>query len=583
MNLTDESFQVGHMQASANERARLRCRRAKELQEAGKYAEACDALGELWQGTLHRPCLEGLEAEARAEVLLRAGALAGFVGSARQTGGAQEFAKNLISESSALFAAASKAEREAEALRELAYCYWREGAFDEARVMLHESLARLTDGSGEEKAQTLLRLAIVESSATRYRDALDLLQEAAPLFDASANHAKRGTFHMELAVVLQTLYESERRKDYAERALIEYAAASFHFDEAEHARYRAAAENNLVHLLLRCGRYAEAHEHLDCARRLFASLRDAARVAQVDETRARLLLAEGRAAEAEAAARAAVEAHEGGDEQAILAEALTTHGVALARAGRNSEAREVLRRASATAERAGVLEGAGLAELAALEELNDLLPHAEALALYASADELLAHTQHPETLTRLRAAARRLLATARAAHAGGGTEQTDGGGTQTLAARFAADACARYGKRVRFTAGALAAMGRLALAGGADELRSLIERTVERAADGATVEAGAVETVALRQLTEGADFIDPWANFSFKGEVKCFEERLIERALHDARGRVSHAARLLGFRHHESLNWRLKNRNKGLLPARTPARRRHRSIIRKFD
>ncbi|HEY9284682.1 MAG TPA: helix-turn-helix domain-containing protein, partial [Pyrinomonadaceae bacterium] len=119
--------------------------------------------------------------------------------------------------------------------------------------------------------------------------------------------------------------------------------------------------------------------------------------------------------------------------------------------------------------------------------------------------------------------------------------------------------------------------------GNADELRALVERTVGRADDGTIIGASAVETLALRHDTGGADFADPWAGCSFKDEVKRFEENLIERALHDARGRVSHAARLLGFRHHESLNWRLKNRNKSLLAARTPAAPRRRSIIRKFD
>jgi transcriptional regulator with PAS, ATPase and Fis domain len=101
------------------------------------------------------------------------------------------------------------------------------------------------------------------------------------------------------------------------------------------------------------------------------------------------------------------------------------------------------------------------------------------------------------------------------------------------------------------------------------------------AGDGSTIEADAVETVALR-LTGKADFADPWANFSFREEVQRFEERLIEKALRDAQGKVSNAARLLGFKHHESLNWRLKNRNKGLLSARTPAKPRKRSIIKNF-
>jgi transcriptional regulator with PAS, ATPase and Fis domain len=148
-----------------------------------------------------------------------------------------------------------------------------------------------------------------------------------------------------------------------------------------------------------------------------------------------------------------------------------------------------------------------------------------------------------------------------------------------IAAHFIREAMTRQGKRVRFTPGAIEAMCRLPLPGNARELRSLIERTMLAASDGSTIEADAVETVALR-LTGKADFADPWANFSLKEEVQHFEERLIEKALRDARGKVSNAARLLGFKHHESLNWRLKNRNKGLFAARTPVRPRKRSIVK---
>ncbi len=59
-----------------------------------------------------------------------------------------------------------------------------------------------------------------------------------------------------------------------------------------------------------------------------------------------------------------------------------------------------------------------------------------------------------------------------------------------------------------------------------------------------------------------------------------FEERLIELALKEAKGKLTCAARLLGFKHHESLNYRLQNRNKTLQSARKPATARKRSIIR---
>jgi transcriptional regulator with PAS, ATPase and Fis domain len=150
-----------------------------------------------------------------------------------------------------------------------------------------------------------------------------------------------------------------------------------------------------------------------------------------------------------------------------------------------------------------------------------------------------------------------------------------------IAEHFIREAMRRQDKRVRFTSEAIEAMCRLPLRGNARELRSLIERTTLAASDGSTIEAEAVETVALR-LSGKADFADPWANFSLREEVQRFEEHLIEKALRDAEGKVSGAARLLGFKHHESLNWRLKNRNKSLLAARTPVKPRKRSIIKNF-
>jgi tetratricopeptide (TPR) repeat protein len=574
MNLTGELLNSDRYTTSRDEQARRCCLRAKEMQDAGEYEEARIALGGLWQTLGERPNTEGFGDLTGAELLLRAGALTGFLGSSQRIEGAQEAAKNLISESTTLFRAAGESVREAESLRELAYCYWREGAHDEARVVLNEALKLLPEGCDEQRAQTLHRLAIVESSATRYHDALDLLNQAAPLFESSGDDTQRGKFHVELAVVLDFLAEGERRETYADRALLEYAAASYYFERAAHTRYRAAAENNYAYLLFKRGRFAEAHEHLDCARRLFTSLRDSARVAQVDETRARVLVAEGRFSEAERVARAAVRALSSGGEQAILAEALTAQGVALARLNRKDEARAVLRRAADLASLAGHLEGAGLVELAALEELHDRLTPEEMRASYAAADELLARTQHQETLARLRASSRLVVAASR--------HESSRGTTQThVVEQFVAEACARHAKTVNFTPGAIESMVRLPLGMDTERLRTLIERTLEHAEDGATIEAGAVETFALRQRTDGADFSDPWANFSFREEVKEFEERLIEQALADARGSVSRAARILGFRHHESLNWRLRNRNKSLLPSRTPARKRRRSIITK--
>ena len=59
------------------------------------------------------------------------------------------------------------------------------------------------------------------------------------------------------------------------------------------SRHQACVENNLAMLFFKAHRLAEAHEHLDRAQALFTTLRDVVHLAQVAETRAQVLLAEG--------------------------------------------------------------------------------------------------------------------------------------------------------------------------------------------------------------------------------------------------------------------------------------------------
>jgi tetratricopeptide (TPR) repeat protein len=496
-----------------DDRARQRIQLSKKFEEIGDYEAARQALGDLWQGVGVRPRLEELsDKSALGEVILRVGVLTGWIGSSEQIQDAQEKAKDLLSESIGIFEQLDDSAHAAEAQTELAYCYWREGAFDEARVILTEVLRRLSREDLERRAVAILRLAIVESSAKRYNDALRILMEAAPLFEASVTHAIQGKFYNELANVLNYLSVAEHRRDYADRALVEYAAAGFHFEQAKHTRNQAAVENNLGYLFATLGNFTEAQAHLDRARRLFVRLKDTVHSAQVDETRARAFIAAGRYAEAERLARTAAGILNKGGELALLSETLITHGVALARLGRHVPARAALMRAQEVAELAGDLEDAGIASLSLIEELGAELTFDELRLAYVRADELLSESQHPEILTRLRRAAAKV---------------------------FAADAPRNKEK----------SEGHPAKSSAVDETRHSDRHT--------------------------------WEGFSLKEEVRRLEERYIRLALENSEGRISHAAKLLGFEDHGSLNSLLKNKYQHLRAARLPAFPRKRSIIRR--
>jgi tetratricopeptide (TPR) repeat protein len=91
------------------------------------------------------------------------------------------------------------------------------------------------------------------------------------------------------------------------------------------------------------------------------------------------------------------------------------------------------------------------------------------------------------------------------------------------------------------------------------------------------VEAASPARDAPAADAEAASPEERWGSFSLKAEVLRYESELIERALRDAGGAVSYAARLLGFRHHQTFVALLNNRHKNLLHARNPVVPRRRA------
>ena len=485
---------------SRHDRTQLQCQIAADFEHQGQYEAARDALADLWQGVGQRPALEGLSESMAAEVLLRVGSLSGYLGSVGQIEAAQEKAKDLISESITRFQAIGESSRVAAARSELGFCYRRAGAYDDARVVYQEALRELADGSEKElRAEILLRLVIVESLSGCYNDALRILTDETRFFEESANDFLKGKFHNELACTLMVLGEARHRPDYIDRAILEYTAASVHFERAGHTSYFARAENNLGLLLHNAGRHDEAHEHLNRARHLFVTVNDRGSVAQVDETRARVLLEQGKLRGAESAIREAVRVLSTGGEQGLVAEALTTQGRIHAKLGDFVESLDTLRRAADLAQDAGAVEDAGRALLTLMEEHAGRIPEHELLEAYERANNLLKETQDAGVRTRLRSCAVRIVSARRA-------------------------------------------------------------------------------SLSQRRARSLADF---WTNFNLNERVRTYEARYVRRALIDAQGSVTRAARLLGLHHHATLAAMLDEggRHKDLAPLRTPPEPRRQSLV----
>lgn len=300
------------------------CARAAERhEERGDYARALESLSPFWDGPQSAPDVSGLQPAAGAAVLLRAGSLTAWIGSKRQLEGWQESAKNLLSESAALSESAGDRELWLDARKHLAICYWREGSFAEARMVVHSALA---EANGHRKGAVALKLtlALIARSEGQLDEAMSIHRAIAEEVATLGADLTWGMFHNGLGLTYKQMGATDD-------AIIELTAAAYYFEVSSHARYRIPTEINLANLFVLTKQQEAAHARLDQAERLAKEIRDEVHLAQAKDSRALAFLAEGNYEAAEAAARESVAILERGDEHALLVDSLTTHARALMR------------------------------------------------------------------------------------------------------------------------------------------------------------------------------------------------------------------------------------------------------------
>jgi tetratricopeptide (TPR) repeat protein len=376
------------------------CTKSSELIYAGQYEASKEVLGDLWYGVGERPNLRSYPPQIVGEVLLQCGCLSGFLGNARAKD-VHDKAKDLLTESLRIFQSLKNRAKASEAQYELGICYFRSGAFDEARIVLDEALIGVPT---EQQGKIIIGQTIVEIYTGRYEEAQNILNAARPLFD-KASHALKGRWHGHMGLVLRRL--GQGRTEILDKAIIEFTAAIYHYEQAGHERYCGNNLNNLAMLLYRVGRFQEAYEHLDRAHSIFARLKDAGSIAQVEETRARALLVEERHEEARRVIIGVVDTLERGGEQAFLGDALIIKATAQAKLGDYDYSLHTFRRAMNIAENAGSLCHAGRAAISMIEEHGtNRLSERAIYHLYRRADKLVTTSQDADDIARLRACAR---------------------------------------------------------------------------------------------------------------------------------------------------------------------------------
>ena len=391
--------QIPSVQLTPTEEVQILCSVARDQIAIGNF-EAADLILRRWSAPRKWPRLDSLNPYAAADLLFTMGTLLGSVAGTKKTIHGHTHAQAFLNGSVALFEQLGLMSRSAEARIESARCYYKQGLFDLGRETISAVYPEVPDDQPELKSSCLSVWGAIEGDSGRLKDSLMKLREAATTFAMTARSATVRGVH-ELATTLKELALSERDKRYSDEAKSHFLRVLYECEAVGHHRYVAVAENNLGFLLLSLGFYDESERRLLRSRRLFESLSDSIREAQVNETLARLYIETKQYHLAQQAIQVAVETLELTDGEAFLAEALTTSGVVAARQQRYGDAKRSFEAAYKVAERCGDQEGAGRALLIMFEEVADCLEQQEKTQISEKLKKLFVMTQQTALLVRV--------------------------------------------------------------------------------------------------------------------------------------------------------------------------------------
>lgn len=296
-----------------------------------------------------------------------------------------ETAKNILSEAERLFSEDGSLDRAALCRVYVGLCFSRQGQPDEAALMINESVLDASEPTT--RLVVYLSLAVIDLERKCWRAALTWLRTITPIVDSQPILSLRGRFYHHRALAYRQ-GAVERGTDYTDRALTDYEAALYYYEQSGNRGFEGRILNNIAYLYLTKGCYDEAHRNVDLAITLQQRLNDRAELAQATDTRAQILLAEGRWAHARRSADHAIALLRMSDQKIWLPDFLATRARATARLGLVKRALRDFNEAIALAETLDNKDALVRVHLALIDELIGRIPLSELIGSYRHVHEM---------------------------------------------------------------------------------------------------------------------------------------------------------------------------------------------------
>ncbi len=261
----------------------------KEVSEAemnGDYSRAYQLLSVFWNDFRIQPNTTELSDDLVAEVFLRCGSIAGYLGRSRQISEAQDVSRNLLSEAKQKFLQLESEAKIAECDNYLALTYERVGDVKNARNYLNSAFSRDISANHPTRLYSYIIDSMLDIAERNYEVVIQSSILLENLFQNCSNKIYQGCFYNHYGLALKNLEKTDE-------ALDKFLTARQYFFEAGHHQYCGALENNIARLYTISDQFKEAHNFADKAENTFKLVGDFCRQGYSLDTQAGIFLAEG--------------------------------------------------------------------------------------------------------------------------------------------------------------------------------------------------------------------------------------------------------------------------------------------------
>ena len=303
----------------------------RKLERQGRFAEALKDCLVIVDREAHVPSMEAATREERAEVLLRYGALIGFLGVNSQIANSQEQSKDLLTQAMAEFIAIGDEEKVAECENYLAVSYARLGEFNEARVWLDSSFARSISRLSEPRIAWYGIVSLIQNDQRRFSDTIALLAPVESDVLTFDDPYLLGIYYGNLGIALK---DTGRLAE----ALSCFDKSRLYHKISRHKIYTGTVENNIALLYRDLRNFPKSHAAIDAAIETFKKAGDKTRSGYALDTKANIFLSQGELKKALAAIDKSIDVLKRGENALFRVESLLTRSKILLHLDRFADA-----------------------------------------------------------------------------------------------------------------------------------------------------------------------------------------------------------------------------------------------------